>query len=183
MNRNAIIGVVVVLLIIAGVWYWTSTMPQSGSPSETASSTQEVASSTTAGSGTGTTDGTQQSLGKVLSQGGNFTCTVESISAGQHSTGTVYGSAGKTRLDFTVDVNGTTVNTHIIRSGGYAYTWVDGQSTGTKVAISTNTTAPQPGQGGYVNVDNNTNVSSLCHPWSPDTTLFVPPKGISFIAR
>ena len=181
MSRNSIIAAVVIVIIALGAWYWAATTPgMQGGPE--ASTTPQSASSTTSGAGTaGTSSGT--TLGAVLSQGGNYTCTIESITSDQHSVGTVFGSGGKTRLDLSVQSNGTTVMTHIIRSGGYSYTWVDGQTTGIKASASTATGSQQPGQGGYIEVNDQSNVSSTCHAWSPDQTQFTPPAGITFIAN
>jgi len=175
MQRNAIIGLVVLVLIVLCVWYWSS----SGAPT-TQGPEAATQSATTTSSGTGTGSGST-TLRALASQSGNFTCSLILASSSGQTTGVIYSAGGKARLDFTVpSVNGS-IRTHVIRSGGYSYAWVDGQTTGTKTAVSSGSSAATPSQGGFVSDDST--VSSECHPWSPDTSQFTLPKGITFVAR
>ena len=92
--------------------------------------------------------------------------------------GTIYSAGGKTRLDFQSTVNGQTTTVHTLRSGTTAYTWVDGQSVGTKTTITASSSiVPQP-TGGVISDDSQ--VSSECHPWSPVASQLVVPAGITF---
>jgi hypothetical protein len=76
--------------------------------------------------------------------------------------------------------NGQSTTIHTIRTGTTAYTWVDGQSVGTEAAItSSSAIVPQPA-GGVVAVSDSAQMSSECHPWSPDASEFVLPSGITF---
>jgi hypothetical protein len=181
-TRSIIWTIVVVVIIVVLGWllfsYGGTHLP--GTSSDTATST--VATSTATG---GTSAGTQATtLHSVMTQGGNYTCTIETITNGSDTTGTIYGANGDTRLDLTVAQSGGTTVTHIIRSGGTSYTWVDGQTVGVKAAITpTSPTVEEPGQGGFIAVNDNTNISSMCHPWIPDASQFVPPAGITFEAQ
>ncbi len=176
-NRNIIIGVIVVLIVAAGAWYWMSSTNTAGAPSTTASSTDTSTSAATGGQGT-TIAGTG-TLRTLVTQGGNYTCTLTATTAGGGQTmGTIYSAGGKTRLDFQSTVNGQTVTIHTLRSGTTAYTWVDGQSVGTKATITASSAiVPQP-TGGTISDDSQ--VSSECHPWSPVASDLVVPAGITF---
>ena len=177
-NKNIIIGVVVVLILAAGAWYWMSTSSTtSGTPSTTASST-----ATNTATNQGTTIAGTGTLRTLVTQGGNYTCTVNTVAAtgGGQTMGTIYSAGGKTRLDFQITNGGQTFTTHTIRSGSTAYTWVDGQTKGTKTAITASSAIiPQP-TGGVIAVNDNAQVSSECHPWSPLASEFVVPAGITF---
>lgn len=177
MSQRAIIWtIVVVIVIIAGGWYFLS-YDNVGSPSSTADmATTTVATSTT----TTTTQAT--TLKALTAQGGNYTCTIDTITSGGETTGTVEGAGGKTRLDLIVAQNGENTTMHIIRNGTTSYTWVDGQQTGTEATI-TPTTPITPASGGVISVNDTSNVSSTCHPWIPDASQFVPPAGITFSAQ
>ena len=171
-SKNIIIGVVAVLVVAGGIWYWVSSSGTAGTPSSTASSTA-----------TGTQPAAQTTTLRALAtQGGNYTCTVSTIADNGQTTGSVFTAGGKTRLDFKITLNGTDTTMHTIRTGTTAYTWVEGQSAGTKSTITTSSSiVPQP-QGGVIAVNDNVQVASDCHPWSPDATKFVPPTGITFAA-
>ncbi len=180
-------GVIIVALLILG-WYliWGNQ-----SPASQASQTGTAGTvATTTDTGTGATAGSAQevkgtgTLATAVNQGGNYTCTV--TSAGQSNpvtTGTLYSSAGKTRLDFqSAASSGTVTALHIIRNGSVAYEWVEGQTVGTKTAIDTSSpllpkTTPS---GGFILPST---VSWDCHPWFPDQSVFVAPTAISFTAE
>lgn len=185
-TRNIVLIVIVIILVALGLW-WASAAGKPGSGSVASSTTQMATSTATTtasasnGGSASTSGSTGSSLSKIASQTNNFTCTITAGGASGQTTGTVYGAGGKIRADFSIPSNNGSVTGHVIRSNGYAYSWVDGQSTGTKTAVSTNTNVAAPGQGGVISLDSAT--ASECHPWSPDTTQFVPPKGITFVAR
>ena len=180
-TKNIVIAVIIIIVLVLIGWFiWGngSSMWMAGSNA----TTTPVAQTTT-------TTGTQASSGfksinDVVAQGGNYQCTIDITDSGNHTTGTVYGTAGKTRLDLTVVAeNGTSVITHIIRSGTTSYTWVDGQQTGVKSTFSQGSSVvPQP-NGGFSTSTASTQFSSNCYPNVPTASNFVPPTGISFIAR
>ncbi len=177
-SRSIILTLVVLIIIVAGGWYVIS-YGNSGYPS----SGSDMATTTTTSTTTTPSSGTQATTLRALTaQGGNYTCSIDTITSNGETTGTVYGAGGKTRLEFIVAQNGLNITTHIIRSGTISYTWVDGQQVGIKSTI-TPTSPITPGQGGVISVSDTSNVSSTCHPWIPDASQFVPPKGITFRAQ
>ena len=180
MSQRAIIWtVVVVIIVIVGGWYLLSN-GSLGSMSSGSTMATSTAATSTADTTTSTTQAT--TLKALTAQGGNYTCTIDTITSGGETTGTVEGAGGKTRLDLMVTQNSVNTTMHIIHNGTISYTWVDGQQTGTKATI-TPTTPVTPAQGGVISVSDTSNVSSTCHPWLPDASAFVPPTGITFVAQ
>lgn len=123
-------------------------------------------------------------LKSLLAQGGNYTCTFQTIADNGQTIGTIYASASKSRLDLTVkDSAGLNTIAHIIRDGSTSYTWVDGTTTGFKAAIMpTSPIIPQP-SGGVAITNDLVNISSDCHPWVPNDSEFITPNGITFVAQ
>ncbi|MEK7063816.1 MAG: hypothetical protein AAB955_03975 [Patescibacteria group bacterium] len=120
-------------------------------------------------------------LRTVLSKGGNYTCTLEFAEAKEKSSATIYGAAGKIRQDFrqTDNADGTFTDTHVIKTGGVVYTWVDGNVVGLK-SYSTGPVLPSVSGVGFSTTADAT-VSWNCHAWLPDQKLFTLPKEISFV--
>jgi hypothetical protein len=176
-KTTGIIIAVVVVIVLGGAWYlYGGTVNPVSAPSGDTTQTQDkVVTLSNASSA--------NDLQTLMTQGGNFTCSLTALTSGSNTSGTIYASAKNMRLDFSVSQNGTTVTTHTIRNGQTAYIWVDGQTTGTKANVpSTATLIPQP-QGGTVSVNRDSNIASDCHPWVPDATQFEPPASIHFVAQ
>jgi hypothetical protein len=153
--QKILIGVAVLVIIGLGIWFALAGGMVGQSPGTEASSTTEAATTTNTGSSTGSQSGT--TLRSIVSQSGNFTCTVNAVQSSGQTTGTIYGASGKVRLDFTAPSQNGSLVTHIIRSGGYSYIWVDGQSTGIKTAVKADDSIT-PASGG--NVSDDSKVSS-----------------------
>lgn len=172
MNSQHIVIAVVVLAVVALLgWYLMSGSP-AASDTENDTAAEETANAQN-----------PTSIRAALAKGGNYTCSIETQSETGRTTGTIYGSAGKTRLDLkTQRSDGATVTVHIIRNVGTAYTWVDGQTVGSKTSITpTSAVVPQP-TGGVISVTDDSSISSDCHAWLPDQGQFTPPKEITFTA-
>ena len=182
-TRNIVIAVIVVIVLVVIGWFIWGNGSSSWMMGSTASTTP-AAQTTTDTTGGSTSTAGFKSLNDVVAQGGNYQCTIDIIDSGSRTTGTVYGTAGKTRLDLTiVAADGTNVITHIIRTGTTSYTWVDGQQTGVKASFSQGTSiVPQP-SGGVATASTTGQFSSNCYPNVPNAANFVPPTGISFVAR
>ena len=182
-REKIIIGVLVVLVLAVGVWYVVA--PGSFGSISAVTPAQQATYAPATTQTTTTTTTTATTLRAVATKGGNYTCTLTSISTGSQTRGTLYAAAGETRLDF-VSKNSQDVDTtvHIIRNGTYSYTWVDGQTSGIKAAITaTSPIVPQQPEGGNIIVTDTTQLASDCYPWLPDPTQFVPPAGITFTAN
>ncbi len=178
-REKIIIGVLVVLVLVAGAWYLFTP-----SASPTANTAGSVASSTNTANGAPTaTTAKATTLHALTTQGGNYTCTVDTSTGDSKTSGTVYAAGGKTRLNFvSTDSHGNDTTIHIIRANGYSYTWVNGQTSGVKAAITASGAIVKQPQGGVIAVTDTTQFSSNCHPWVPDAAEFVTPTGVIFKA-
>ena len=190
-TQNVIIGAIVVLVLIGGGWYLYSRTP-AGQPSLSATSTVETAGAATAESGSaGDTTPPGKGTGplqNVFNRGGNYTCTFGTASTvagtGAQSSGTIYASGGTTRGDFSIMSNtGARTTVHVIRTGSLNYTWIDGQTSGTKTPVTAATASRINPSGAGFTEDQFASVTWDCHPWLTDATQFAPPKSISFVLR
>jgi hypothetical protein len=180
MNKNKIwIIAAVIAVVILGFWFMSSKPAKEAE--ETTSETPVATNNQQSNETSTASQSTPGSLGSLMKQGGNYTCNVTTIADTGKAQGTIYGSNGKIRFDFQIQSpQGLTITTHTIRDNGVAYSWVDGSTKGTKTAISTaSAVAPGP-MGGSIQVSDDSQVASDCHPWIPDASQFVPPKGITF---
>jgi hypothetical protein len=182
MNKRQIIIVsLAVIVALGGVYEITR---EGNSPFAIIPMVQPQATSTSGTPNSGST-GTSNNLRKVVTQGGNYTCSVFSLIPTGKATGTIFSAGGKTRLDFSLDkADGSALTTHIIRTQSISYTWVDGQNVGTKSTVTPSSPIIAQPQGGVsTSFTDATNLSSECHPWFPDAKQFTPPMTITFIAK
>lgn len=180
MNRNVIIGAVVVVLLALGAWFVFS----QGNTATNTENNQEETGENTSGNNTSTSGSPTRgsgSLSQVFTQGGNYTCTLNATRDGLTTTGTVYATGNKTRVDFRVQLPDTTaIQTHIIRDGSFSYTWTDGQTTGVKSRITSSGAVDEQPQGAGSMADVDGTYDWECRPWIPQTSQFVPPTEITF---
>jgi len=187
-QKNIIIAVVVIALLVLGFWYFSSrdSMPNVATPdatTDTADTANGTGATPAGGTAAAPTKGTG-ALKSAFTQGGNYTCTLNALANDNgKTTGTVYASAGKTRTDFRAEsADGVVTELHIIRDGTSAYTWVSGQTTGTKTALTaTSPFVPRQPTGAGIAITDESSVSWECRPWLTDLKQFVPPTNITFI--
>lgn len=186
-QKNIIVTVVILALVVLGFWFFSSrnAEPVAAEPNATTDGTDTTAGAgaTPTGSATVPAKGTG-TLKSAFTQGGNYTCTLEALANDNgKTTGTVYASAGKTRTDFRAETaSGVVTELHIIRDGTSAYTWVSGQTTGTKSAITASSAfVPRQPSGAGIAITDESSVNWDCHPWLTDPKQFVPPTNITFI--
>lgn len=183
MNTKLVLGIVIAVAVVGGGWYlW------SGRGAETDMDTQQT--QTTGGTQTGGTQTTPASsettsdIRGVLARGGNYLCTFESHDPNSNSSGTVYVQGNDVRGDFQSNVKTVgLVESHMISVGGYVYTWTNAAPTaGFKTKATAQTDLPNAistSLGGSVQGEG-TSASWSCRAWTPDTTKFDLPKGITF---
>ena len=170
---------IVILIIVAGFWYMFSLAGSNDKTTGQATNSNAGSKTTPVKSSTSAVG----SLGSLLAKGGNYTCTLNTLAAdNSRADATVFASNGKTRFDFrTQNTIGMVTVSHTIRSGSLAYSWVDGQTKGTKTAITPKSSVPVAEPSGIVVMINDTaQIESDCHPWIPDVSQFTPPAGITF---
>jgi hypothetical protein len=119
------------------------------------------------------------SMEELVARGGNYRCTFSHQSDTDDSSGTIYISGSSIRGDFVSLIQRINVESHMIQSGGYIYTWSSTMPTGFKLKVATTTEAGGtaiPGQ--YSDVDQT--YSYDCESWSPDNSKFSIPSTITF---
>lgn len=166
METKTLIGIVVALIVVGGgIWYL------SGHPAGTTGGT--ASGETAEGSGT---------LAELMKKGGAYKCEVAvkptQENANTESSGTVYVGGGKMRGDFSTVVaalGGKAVESHMISSEGYVYTWSDLMPQGVKMKVDASGEAPaQQGMDAYTAVD------YRCSPWSVEESRFTVPSNVTF---
>ena len=174
MSRKVLLiaaAVIVLALIVIGGLYVSkkSQKPQTEQP--TAQSTEAPASEQS---------GTIKSL---LAMGKNVSCDV-SYSAEQNKTvGKIYVAGQKMSGDFTIKTSdGKTMDTHMIQSEGYIYSWSSAIPQGTKMKIPTESASPSPAASGASSGFNpDQQVQYKCSPWGADDSKFSPPTNVQFM--
>ena len=151
-NKNIVIGVVVLLVLGAGGYlFMNKKSPTSNTQTQTSGPT---------------------SLKDLLDANLPQKCT--------YPEGTVYISGGKFRGDFTSDVSGKAVTSHMISDSTTSYIWTDDQKQGFKMTIDADAKAEAQTETDNSGVDVNEKLDYKCGAWLPDASLFNTPSGIEF---
>jgi len=167
MKNKVVIGIIAVIIIGAGAWYFISQSGKGGVP---------IVSAPVANSNGTSLD----TLAAILASGRPVKCTVAPTADNGNMSGTFYIANGKTRGDYSVNVTGQNMSGHMIVDGQTSYSWFEGQSTGFKVTaapVSGNENAPAAAKQGF---DPNQKIGYNCSPWSADASLFVLPANVKF---
>ena len=166
-------GAIVVIIIIAAAAVFTLSKKSQTPPQEpTVSQTTEEETQGVTSKG---------SIKDLIGLGKNVTCTITYPTDEGTSNGTVY-VAGDKRMkgDFTINVQGKEIDSHMIQDGNWIYTWSSATPQGTKMKVEENVPTPTPEPSGQ-SVDANTQVDYKCSNWSVDNSKFVPPSDIQFV--
>ena len=189
MNRNIVIGIIVVILIIIGVWYFAGMSGTGMNATSTAATSTTATTTATTSSNTGTTSGSgttaKQSFKSIFTQNGNYECDYTSASTSAQASSKIFLADGKMRGEFrTTNANGTTNANLMIYSGGTLYSWKEGSSTGKKTTIRTIADLPAAIPSDLTSAaifgTSDNNVGWNCHPWAKDTTAFSIPSYVKF---
>lgn len=162
MNTKVIGIIAAVVVIAAGVWFFTQNKGTSEVQNDTSSAqteTQLTAETT--------------SLKELMSRGRDVKCTYDSAEEGK---GTIYASSGRARGDFEVTNDGKTSIGHMIASETTGYFWMEGETTGMKMMFDVNDQASTNNQG----VDPNKDYNFRCDSWRADDSVFTPPANVEF---
>ena len=162
---NKTIGVILAIIVIAGgVYFFMKSGTKNDSPTNSEATTQgEVKSENT-------------SLKKLLALGQSQKCTFSSEETGTSSKGTFYVSGGKSRGDFDVTSEGKTIASHMIYDGTTSWMWMDGQTTGFKMAVDDKQASTASSQ----SVDPDKEYKFDCDSWKADSSVFNPPSNVQF---
>lgn len=185
MNRNWLIGIIIVVLVILGIWYFAG----SGSMSTTGDNATSTA--TTTGSTTGTTGGTQSSstgntntFRSIFSQDGNTECVYDAVGA-TTAHNIIRIADGKMYGEFRTATASGSAGTFMIYSGGTLYVWREGASTGKKTTIRSIADLPEAipadlSSDAILGASGSNNVGWNCHPWAKDANQFSIPTYVKF---
>lgn len=170
-----IIGILLLVVVLGGgVWYATknkSALPQEATETETSSGTEDPKKE-------GMFSGT---LSELTKRGGDHKCTFSHTTGVGTSSGTVYISGTDMRGDFVTNVvqpTKTTVESHMIKSGEWVYTWSPMMPMGFKSKATLENTGND--QSASQSFDYNQSLNYDCKLWVKDPALFIPPSNITF---
>lgn len=170
MNKGLIIGIVVVLILIAGGLYaFRGTAPAAveTEPEATETTDEEYAPESAT------------SLKGLLASSVPQQCTFkDSSDPATVSEGKVYVAQKKMRGDFSSMVSGQTQKSHIIIDGQKTYIWIDGQTQGLVASLDVADKSPEGSASNQVDLDKQVDID--CQPWIADTALFTVPTDVQF---
>lgn len=163
MNTKVIVGVVAVLIIGIGAYLlFAKQTPSSQAPATTT---------------TGTVSG-PKSIAAMVSVGAPVTCTYSTTTSSGTQSGTIYVAQGMVAGDFQMSGQVTTQGHMIVRdSTSYVWMTMNGQTQAFKTAVNTNAQAAPGNQG----VNYNSSMNYSCQPWTPDSSKFTLPAGVTFM--
>jgi hypothetical protein len=186
MNRNILIGLVVVLLVAIGVWMWMSSDKNDALYTAPTNTTATSTSDTTpkpVTTGTDTTSSTN-TFQSIITQKGSYQCTFSQATQGGQTISNIYIADGKLRGEFR---DTDSVGNMMIYNNGTLYIWQEGKTVGTKSQVSTLAQLPS------VIPKDLTSGSSLgsginavgwdCRQSTNPASLFVPSSAIKFSAN
>lgn len=168
-----LLGIIGVVAIGGGAYFYSAHVRETGNTSNTASSTQAVTSSDT------TT--TQQNFAEVVAQGNDIECTVVYATSTLHTQGHIYiaDHGKKVHADFTtVDPRIGTHVMHIIRADDTNYMWGDAMPYAMKMKIAEEDRNKLLGSQSST-VPEDTQFS--CIPWTVDESQFAVPTDQNFV--
>ena len=180
MNPKTLIGgIVAVIIILFGIWYFASNSIGAGAP--TAATSTE--SSGTAPGTSAAAPRSTNTFRSIFTQSGNHECRYEQVGTSSQTTSVVYIADGKMRGEFRT-IGAVPSANLMIYSGGVLYSWKEGATTGKKTSISALSDLPQAipqdlSSGAIFGVSSE-NVSWDCHDWARDVRLFILPTYVTF---
>lgn len=176
MSKKILIGVIVVLAIVLGIYFFL-----------------KPAGPATDGEGTAVTEG-QEEVGEdsgrrmafadFLRTGGSYKCEVTHEIDGASSSGVVYVHDDMVRSDYTTTVDGSAMDSHSIFRDGYSYTWTSLADMGFMVAVDSTeleTDTSAGAEGDFSGFDPDQVGEYECDPWALDSTVFAVPANIEFM--
>ncbi len=122
-----------------------------------------------------------KSLKDLMTSGDSQQCTFTDKIADADASGTFYVSNGKVRGDYTMNAGGQNIVSHMIVTDKTSYTWMDGQTTGYKMAFDPETMSDgSTSTDTQKTVDVNKFIDYKCEGWSEDSSVFDPPSNVKF---
>lgn len=164
MNNKVVIGIVAIIVILGVIYFAT----KGGGNSEVASNTSSQS--------TAQQESDAGSIKELIAADKDRHCTFTLNEQEGSSAGDIYVGNKKMRGDFTTKVANVETKSHMIYDGATSYVWMDGQSNGFKMALDANQSNTNQSQ----TVDVNKDFNFDCDSWSPDSSKFELPSGVTF---
>lgn len=181
MNKNILIGIVIVLVAVGGFMV----VKQNGSSEKQDKMMMKKGADSTDDSALGEISG---SLKDLFAKGVAMQCTFEHIAHGGTTTGKLYISGNNMRGDFElVQPDGNSVTSNMIREGDTNYVWSSELEQGFKTVVpeatfeAAETLEDAAAQSDPFAQLQDENVSYNCQPWIVDRSMFTPPTDIEFV--
>ena len=166
-----IIGIIIALLIAAGLWF---SMQTSSVPTETGDDASQVEAEKKDAPSRGT-------LASLFGMSGSYKCTVSSDAATGFARGIVYVKDGNVRGEFVTTSEDGEMTAMMVKSGDVMYTWSSAMPMGVKAKASAmEGTAETPTQESQM-FDTGVAVDYSCAPTTVDDALFAPPADVEFM--
>jgi len=177
MNKNIIIGVGVVgLVVIGGAFAFKKQKPS------LEKAMIEVSEPEQENSALGEIKGTLKDL---FAKGQSMECTYSQSYEGMITAGKIYVANSKVRADFEINQPGGEKNTSaMIQDGEYVYIWSSASDQGTKFKIDEGMGKDQAEgiEEGSVDMDwQDMNIDYSCKPWREDPSYFIAPTQVKFV--
>lgn len=183
MSQNAIIGgVVAVVLLGAGVWWY-----QSQSDTEVTMSSQPDGA---VAEEPGTLEALTGRFTDFMTQGDSVQCTFKGTDpqSGEYAEGTVYASGGEYYIEVDTVVEGTSVAMKMIQTDDTMYLWSDNSAVVPAMSfdltafadIESSDDTPIKNSPTEWFDEPEANVEYSCRRWTPRADSFVPPADIEF---
>jgi hypothetical protein len=180
MGNKVTIGVLVLItLIISGAGFtWFKNNSQTSSAPLPSSVLQSSSNPTPS-----IESDTRLALKDIFASSKTQKCTFSDTASG--SSGTVYISDGKMRGDFTTEVQGQTVTSHMIVDNQISYVWSDASTQGVKLSyekIEQLTSATASAHAGVTSmpISLDQKVSYQCSAWTADPAVLSLPSTVKF---
>lgn len=167
---NKLVIIVVAVLVLALLGYFGYMQMQKGGTNPIQQAVEQTSESVTKGT-----------IKSLLGANKNVTC--KTTAKDQSGSGTIFVAGSKMRGDFSSQVEGKSMMTHMIQDDEFAYMWSDEDSRGTKFKIDVNQPEPSLPAGSSVNskAENlDDEVDMNCSSWIPDGSKFKPPGEVQF---
>lgn len=164
-NKTLLIaGVVILILVLAGVGYYVfgKSDKNSGNKTNTSATTDSSSGSS------------KSSIKDLIFKRKNVTCSVKYPDGS--GSGTVYVSDKKFYGEFTTITDGKTTKGYVMQDGNYSYIWSDDSDQGFKVKLTDEDKANAPSA-----VDLEEEGDTNCSNWSVDNSKFTAPSNITFL--
>lgn len=163
MNRNALIGLIAVVIFAAGGWYLYSNNGATRSAGTQTPPNQE--------------QGQMLSMKELMASNASQQCTFAEPQS--DTSGTIYVSGGKVRGDFETKSESGTVSGHMIADSSTVHTWMDGMSQGFKASFDVAATADKNMEA-QQSLNPDKKLDYRCSPWQADRSKFELPAGVTF---